>query len=32
MEGNIVMDRELKRNIILDNYQNPNKKMVSNED
>ena len=32
MEGNIVMDRDLKRSIILDNYQNPNKKMVSNED
>lgn len=26
------MDRDLKRSIILDNYQNPNKKMVSNED
>lgn len=32
MEGNIVMDRELKRSIILDNYQNPNKKMVSGEE
>ena len=26
------MDRELKRSIILDNYQNPNKKMVSGND
>lgn len=26
------MDRELKRSIILDNYQNPNKKMVSGEE
>lgn len=25
------MDRELKRSIILDNYQNPNKKMVSDD-
>jgi len=32
MEGNIVMDRDLKRSIILDNYQSPNKKMVSGED
>lgn len=30
MEGNIVMDRDLKRSIILDNYQNANKKYVSN--
>lgn len=29
MEGNIIMDRELKRSIILDNYQSPNKKMIS---
>ena len=29
MEGNIVMDRDMKRSIILDNYQSPNKKMVS---
>ena len=29
MEGNIVMDRDLKRSIILDNYQNANKKYVS---
>ena len=26
------MDKNLKRSIILDNYQNPNKKMVSGED
>ncbi len=26
------MDRDLKRSIILDNYQNPNKKMVSGND
>ena len=26
------MDRDLKRSIILDNYQNPNKKMVSGDD
>ena len=26
------MDRELKRSIILDNYQNPNKKMISGSD
>ena len=32
MEGNIVMDRDLKRSIILDNYQNPNMKHTSNED
>ena len=25
------MDRDIKRSIILDNYQNPNKKMVSDE-
>ena len=31
MEGNIVMDRELKRSIILDNYQNPNKKIASGD-
>ena len=29
MEGNIVMDRDIKRSIILDNYQNPNNKRVS---
>lgn len=32
MEGNIIMDRELKRSIILDNYQNPNNKRVSGND
>ena len=29
MEGNIIMDKDLKRNIILDNYQNPNNKHTS---
>ena len=29
MEGNFVMDKDLKRSIILDNYQNANKKYVS---
>lgn len=32
MEGNTVMDREFKRSIILDNYQNPNKKKISGDD
>lgn len=32
MEGNTVMDKDIKRSIILDNYQNPNKKMVSGDD
>ena len=32
MEGNTIMDRDLKRSIILDNYQTPNKKMISGED
>ena len=32
MEGNTVMDRDIKRSIILDNYQSPNKKMVSDSD
>ena len=32
MEGNIVMDRDLKRSIILDNYQNANKKYISDGD
>ena len=32
MEGNTIMDRDIKRSIILDNYQNPNKKMVSGND
>lgn len=29
MEGNTIMDREFKRSIILDNYQNANKKYIS---
>ena len=29
MEGNIIMDKDLKRSIILDNYQNPNNKHIS---
>lgn len=32
MEGNIVMDKNIKRSIILDNYQNPNNKRVSGTD
>ena len=32
MEGNIVMDKDIKRSIILDNYQNPNMKHVSSDD
>jgi len=32
MEGNTIMDRDLKRSIILDNYQSPNKRMISGED
>lgn len=32
MEGNIVMDKELKRCIILDNYQSPNRKKISDGD
>ena len=32
MEGNIVMDKDNKRSIILDNYQNPNNKRVSGTD
>ena len=32
MEGNIIMDKDLKRSIILDNYQNANKKYISNGD
>ena len=28
MEGNTIMDRDLKRSIILDNYQNPNKRGI----
>jgi len=29
MEGNIIMDRELKRSIILDNYQHPYNKDIT---
>ena len=32
MEGNNIMDKEIKRSIILDNYQNPNKKKTSGDD
>ena len=32
MEGNTIMDKDLKRTIILDNYQNPNNKKVSGDD
>ena len=32
MEGNIVIDKDIKRSIILDNYQNPNNKRVSGTD
>ena len=32
MEGNIIMDRDLKRSIILDNYQNANNKHISGGD
>lgn len=32
MEGNIIMNKELKRSIILDNYQNPNNKHRSSDD
>lgn len=31
MEGNIVMDKDIKRSIILDNYQNPNMKHTSDD-
>ena len=31
MEGHTIMDRELKRSIILDNYQAPNKKYASDD-
>ena len=31
MEGNIVMDKDLKRSIILDNYQNANMKHTSDD-
>lgn len=32
MGGNIIMDPNIKRSIILDNYQNPNKKRVGDND
>ena len=32
MEGNTIMDRDIKRSIILDNYQSPNKKMRSGDE
>ena len=32
MEGNIIMDRDLKRSIILDNYQNPYHRLRHDED
>ena len=32
MEGNTVMNRDIKRGIILENYQTPNKRMVSDSD
>lgn len=32
MEGNFVMDRDLKRSIILDNYRNANMKHKSSDD
>ena len=32
MEGNTVMDRDIKRSIILENYQTPNKKGVSDSE
>lgn len=32
MEGNFIMDKELKRTIILDNYQNPNRRKISSEE
>lgn len=32
MEGNIIMDKDIKRSIILDNYQSPNNKRVSGTD
>ena len=31
MEGDIIMDRDLKRTIILDNYQSPEHKKVSDD-
>lgn len=32
MEGNFIMDKELKRTIILDNYQNPNRRKISGKE
>jgi len=32
MEGNTIMDKDIKRNIILDNYQNPNNKRIGDND
>ena len=32
MEGNTIMDKELKRTIILDNYQNPNRRRRQDEE
>lgn len=32
MEGNTIMDKDLKRSIILDNYQNANNKHISSND
>ena len=32
MEGNFIMDKELKRTIILDNYQNPDRRKISGEE
>lgn len=32
MEGNFIMDRDIKRTIILDNYQNPNHKKINGND
>lgn len=32
MEGNFIMDKELKRTIILDNYQNPNRRKISGDE
>ena len=32
MEGNTVMDRDIKRSIILENYQTPNKRGISDSE
>lgn len=32
MEGNFIMDKDLKRTIILDNYQNPNRRKISGDE